>query len=292
MKQKDAGRIFEPINIGLLFIIALACLAPLLHIVSLSLSSSSEILSGRVTIFPRELTLEAYSRVLHDAGMFRSLLFTVVLTVTYTVFCMLMTILAAFPLTKRGLKGRKYFLFFIVLTMYFGGGIIPDYMLIKGLHLLNSVWALILPGLISPFYVIIMMSFFRSIPQGLEEAAEIDGASFFGILMRVILPLSIPVLVTLSLFYAVGRWNGFTDSLFYITDPKLYPLQMKLYQVVMNSMLTNQNMVERGQEFAIQVLPESSKAASIIFAIVPIIIVYPWLQKYFVSGTMLGSVKE
>ncbi|MBB6733276.1 carbohydrate ABC transporter permease [Cohnella zeiphila] len=292
MKQKNAGRLFESLNITLLFILAVLCLAPLLHIVSLSLSSGTEITSGRVTIFPRGFNIESYQQMLQDVSMFRSLLFTVVLTVTFTVLCMLMTILAAYPLTKKGLKGRKFILYFIVLTMYFGGGVIPDYMLTKGLHLLNSMWALILPGLISPFYMIIMMSFFRSIPQGLEEAAEIDGASFNGILMRIILPLSVPVLVTLSLFYAVGRWNGFSDSLYYITDPKLYPLQLKLYQIVMNSMLVGQDAAERLSQLENPILPESLKAASIIFSIVPIVIVYPWLQKYFVTGTMLGSVKE
>lgn len=293
MKTKvDTGRLFEPINLTLLSILAVLCLAPLLHIISLSLSSSSEILSGHVTIFPREFTVQAYQKVLQDASMFRSLLFTIVLTVTFTVLCMLMTIMAAYPLTRRGLKGRKFFMYFIVLTMYFGGGLIPEYMLIKELHLLDTMWALILPGLISPFYMIIMISFFRSIPQGLEEAAEIDGASFIGILVRIILPLSIPVMVTVSLFYAVGRWNGFSDSLFYITDSNLYPLQLKLYQVVVNSMNVDQNAMERMSNLENPVLPESTKAASIIFAIVPIMLVYPWLQKYFISGSMLGSVKE
>lgn len=292
MKPKVAGRMFEPVNLAFLCVMIVLCLAPLLHIISLSLSSSSEILSGHVTLFPRGWSVESYKKVLQDSGMFRSLLFTIVMTVTFTVLCMFVTILAAYPLTKRGLKGRKPILYFIVLTMYFGGGIIPDYMLIKELHLLNTMWALILPGLISPFYMIIMMSFFRSIPQGLEEAAEIDGASQLGILIRLVLPLSIPVLVTLSLFYAVGRWNGFSDTLFYISNPKLYPLQLKLYQVVVNSMMVDQNLSERASLLQIPVLPESTKAASIIFAVVPILLVYPWLQRYFISGSMLGSVKE
>ncbi len=290
--KTDVARLFVPINLTLLTLLAVICVAPLLHILALSVSSSSEILSGHVTIFPQEFNTEAYKEILKDASLYRSLLFTITLTVTFTALCMLMTILAAYPLTKRGLKGRKFFIYFIIPTMYFGGGIIPEYLLVKELHLLDTMWALILPSLISPFYMIILMSFIRSIPQGLEEAAEIDGASAFKMLVRIILPLTIPALVTLSLFYAVSRWNGFTDSLFYITDPDLYPLQLKLYQIVANSMSVDQNMAERLTEMQAPLLPESTKAATIIFAIFPIIIVYPWLQKYFISGTMLGSIKE
>jgi len=290
--KPNAARLFAPINYALLTLLAVICVAPLLHILSLSLSSSSEILSGHVTIFPREFNIDAYQEILKDVSLYRSLIFTVVLTATFTVLCMLMTIVAAFPLTKRGLKGRKYFLYIIIPTMYFGGGIIPEYLLVKELHLLDTMWALVLPSLISPFYMIILMSFIRSIPQGLEEAAEIDGASAFKMLVRIILPLTIPALVTLSLFYAVGRWNGFTDALFYITKPDLYPLQLKLYHIVNNATAVDVSMAERFSEMQAPLLPESTKAATIIFAVTPIILVYPWLQKYFISGTMLGSVKE
>jgi len=290
--KPDAARLFAPINYTLLTLLAVLSIAPLLHILALSFSSSSEILSGHVTIFPREFMTDAYREILNDVSLYRSLVFTVVLTATYTALCMLMTIVAAFPLTKRGLKGRKYFIYLIIPTMYFGGGIIPEYLLVKELHLLDTMWSLVLPSLISPFYMIILMSFIRSIPQGLEEAAEIDGASPIQLLMRVILPLTIPALVTLSLFYAVSRWNGFTDSLFYITKADLYPLQLKLYHIVNNATSIDVDMAERLTERDAPLLPESTKAATIIFAITPIILVYPWLQKYFVSGTMLGSIKE
>ncbi|MGG1516509.1 carbohydrate ABC transporter permease [Paenibacillus oryzisoli] len=288
----DTARFFAPINLTLLTLLAVICIAPLLHILALSFSSSSEILSGHVTLFPREFNTAAYKEVFKDASLFRSLVFTITLTITFTALCMLMTILAAYPLTKRNLKGRKFFLYIIIPTMYFGGGIIPEYLLVKGLHMLDTMWALILPSLISPFYMIILMSFIRSIPQGLEEAAEIDGASAFHMLVRIILPLTVPAIVTLSLFYAVSRWNGFTDSLFYISKPDMYPLQLKLYQIVSNVTSIDQNMAERFNEMQAPLLPESTKAAAIIFAIFPIVIVYPWLQKYFISGTMLGSVKE
>jgi putative aldouronate transport system permease protein len=246
-------------------------------------------MSGFVTIFPIDLNWEAYSRVLADAAMIRSLGLSVGLTLLFTVLCMTMTILAAYPLTKTELKGRKLIMYMIVFTMFFSGGIIPEYILVKQLHLVNTIWSLILPMLVNPFYLIILITFFNGIPKSLEESAELDGSSHFGTLIRIILPLSMPAIATLSLFYAVNRWNGFMDALFYITKPNLYPLQLKLYQMIMNSMMTDQMQMEGTQ--IVQILPESLKAASIVVATLPILIVYPWLQRYFVSGIMLGSVK-
>ncbi|AFH64009.1 carbohydrate ABC transporter permease [Paenibacillus caseinilyticus] len=289
MNAKLGNRLFDGLNYLLLSLCVLLCLAPFLHIVAVSLSSNGPIMSGAVTLFPVDLNFEAYNRVFSDLTMLRSLGLTVGLTVGFTVLCMVMTICAAYPLTKTELKGRKFAMYLIVFTMFFSGGIIPEYILIKQLHLVNSLWSLVLPLLVNPFYLIILITFFNSIPKSLEESAELDGCSHFGTLVRIILPLSMPAVATLSLFYAVNRWNGFMDTLFYITDTNLYPLQLKLYQLIMNSMMTDQMQMEGAQ--IIQVLPESLKAASIVFATVPILIVYPWLQRYFVSGIMLGSVK-
>jgi putative aldouronate transport system permease protein len=180
-------------------------------------------------------------------------------------------------------------MFIIVVTMFFSGGIIPEYILVRDLHLLNNMWSLILPGLISPFYLIILISFFNGIPESLEEAAEIDGSSQFGTLLRIVLPLSLPVLATLSLFYGVGRWNGFQDTLMYIQNPDLFPLQLKLYQMIQNNMVSELTRLEGAS--GARITPEGLKAASVIFATVPILLVYPWLQRYFVSGVMVGAVK-
>lgn len=180
-------------------------------------------------------------------------------------------------------------MYVIIITMFFSGGMIPEYLLIRDLNLLNSVWALILPGLVSPFNLIILISFFRGIPESLEESAEIDGSSHVHTLFKIILPLSMPVLATLALFYAVGRWNGFQDSLLYINDPQLYPLQLKLFQMVQNNMVSELTLMEGANRAPLT--PESLKAATVVFATVPILLVYPWLQKYFVSGAMLGAVK-
>ncbi|OKP99563.1 carbohydrate ABC transporter permease [Paenibacillus sp. P46E] len=289
MSERTSNRIFDIVNITLVTLFVLFCLAPFLHIIAVSLSSNRAITSGEVTLFPIEVNWDAYIQVFSNDSMIHSLIFTIILTVATTVLCMLFTIAAAYPLTKKNLKGRKFFMYLIVVTMFFSGGIIPEYLLIRDLKMIDSVWALILPGLVSPFNLIILISFFNNIPPSLEESAEIDGSSHFHTLMRIVLPLSMPVMATLALFYAVGRWNGFQDSLMYINSPELYPLQLKLFQMVQNNMVSELTQLEGSNRTALT--PESLKAATVIFATVPILVVYPWLQKYFVSGVMLGAVK-
>ncbi|MBT2286298.1 carbohydrate ABC transporter permease [Paenibacillus polymyxa] len=289
MSERTSNRIFDIVNISFITLFVIFCLAPFLHTIAISFSSNRAITSGEVTIFPKEFNWDAYIQVFSDQSMIYSLGYTTVLTIATTVLCMMFTLAAAYPLTKKKLKGRKLFMYVIIITMFFSGGIIPEYLLIRDLNLLNSVWALILPGLVSPFNLIILISFFRGIPESLEESAEIDGSSHIHTLFKIILPLSMPVLATLALFYAVGRWNGFQDSLMYINDPKLYPLQLKLFQMVQNNMVSELTQMEGANRTPLT--PESLKAATVIFATVPILLVYPWLQKYFVSGAMLGAVK-
>jgi len=289
VSERASNRMFEAFLIVCVFIFVMLCLAPFLHIIAISLSSNRAITSGEVTLFPIEFNWEAYSKVFSDVSMIRSLGFTIILTVATTLLCMVFSVAAAYPLTKGNLKGRRFFMYLIIITMFFSGGIIPEYLLIRDLHMINSVWSLILPGLISPFNLIILISFFNNIPPSLEESAEIDGSSHLHTLINIVLPLSMPVLATLALFYAVGRWNGFQDSLMYINNPDLYPIQLKLYQMVQNNMVTELTQMEGSNRTALT--PESLKAASVVFATVPILLVYPWLQKYFVSGVMLGAVK-
>ncbi|MDH2329642.1 carbohydrate ABC transporter permease [Paenibacillus polymyxa] len=289
MSERTANRTFDIVTTVLVAVAVLLCLVPFIHILSISFSSNRAITSGEVTLFPVEFNLKAYGKVFSDMSMIRSLGFTVMLTLITTVLSMLMTIIAAYPLTKKHLRGRKTIMFIIVVTMFFSGGIIPEYILVRDLHLLNNMWSLILPGLISPFYLIILISFFNGIPESLGEAAEIDGSSQFGTLLRIVLPLSLPVLATLSLFYGVGRWNGFQDTLMYIQTPDLFPLQLKLYQMIQNNMVSELTRLEGAS--GARITPEGLKAASVIFATVPILLVYPWLQRYFVSGVMVGAVK-
>lgn len=281
------ARLLDGVIIAIISIASLLCLVPMLHIFALSLSGNGAIMAGKVTIIPMDIDLTAYKSVFGNAQMIRSLVFTIMLVALFTAISMAMTIMAAYPLTKKHLKGRDFFLFVVVITMFFSGGMIPEYLLIKNLNLLDSIWALILPGTINAFYLLIIKTFFSSIPVELEESARMDGASQIRVLLGIVLPLSLPVLATLSLFYAVGRWNGFMDALLYITNQNLYPLQLRLYEMVMNSQVNS--MVE-GLGSAPPV-PESLKAASIMFATIPILLVYPWLQRYFVSGMMIGAVK-
>ncbi len=289
MGYKVSNKIFDFIVILITAISALICLLPLVNVLATSLSSTSAILASKVYLLPVETTFESYKAIFKDDSMIRSLIFTALMTVGYTVLGMILTICAAYPLTKKRLKGRNIILLMIIFTMYFSGGLIPDYILAKNLNILDTVWSLVLPGAISAYNLIVLKSFFSSLPESLEESAILDGCNDIGVLFRIVLPLSKPVLATLSLFYAVGKWNSFMDALFYITDSKLYPLQLKLYQIIVNSQGIDASIGEGN--ISQNVLPESLEAACVIFATVPIILVYPWLQKYFVTGIMVGSVK-
>ena len=257
--------------------------------IALSLSSNNAVISQKVALLPVNFTIETYKTILRDRVMLYTLGYTIVLTALYTMICMFLTICAAYPLTKKRLKGRNFFLTAMVVTMYFSGGIIPDYILVKNLQLINTIWSLILPGALSVFNMIILKTFFASLPESLEESACIEGCNDLGILVRIVLPLSLPSIATLSLFYAVGRWNGFQDALFYITKRELYPMQLKLYQII----TANQQLdAQQGEgSMGAYIVPEALKAASVMFATVPILIVYPKLQKYFVDGVMMGAIK-
>jgi putative aldouronate transport system permease protein len=288
MSMRTRNRIFDIVVFIIILISVVVCITPFLNVIAVSFSSNTAVISQKVTIYPIDFNTQAYQTVFSDWSMVYSLIYSIILTVVFTVLSMATTILAAYPLTKKRLKGRNVFLMLMLITMYFSGGIIPDYILVKNLNLLNNVWSLILPGLMSVYNMIILKSFFQGIPGSLEEAAALDGCNDFMILTRIILPLSVPAIATLSLFYAVGRWNGFQDALFYINKPDLYPIQLKLYQIISISQSFDSQMEGIA---AVNVTPEALKGASVVFATVPILVVYPWLQKYFVSGVMIGAVK-
>ncbi len=289
--KKSAGeRIFDITIHVFLILLAFICLFPFVNTAAVSLSDTNAIMAGKVLLWPVGFELSAYKTVFGDSSMIRSLLFTIGLTLLYTAIAVIMTILAAYPLAQKRLKGRKFFTLMITFTMYFSGGMIPSYLLVSELGLLNSIWALILPCAINTFNMIVMKSFFSSIPESLAEAARIDGCNDLMILVKIILPLSTPIIATISLFYAVQRWNSFTDALYYINDAKLYPLQMKLRQLISLNMVDQLVMDSQTEENV--AIPESIKSASLMFATVPILLVYPWLQKYFVKGVMVGSIKE
>jgi putative aldouronate transport system permease protein len=266
------------------------------HILALSLSSYRAVLSGEVGLWPVEPTFNAYNNLIIDGNIFQGLRNTVIVTVVGTAFNMLGTTMCAYALSKSRLRGRNFFLWLIIFTMLFNGGIIPTFVLIRQLGLLNTYWALWLLVLVSPFNMFIMKTFFQGLPSSLEESATIDGANDIQILVRVIVPLSMPVIATLTLFYAVGHWNSYMNVLIYINDPERYTLMMRLRQMITGmseAILTAQSTegTEGSQALENLITPQSIRSAAIIVSTVPILLVYPFLQKYFVKGVMLGSLK-
>ncbi len=291
VKKQRIWTIPQIILTVIILIISLTCLLPFLNVAATSLSSKSAILSGKVGFIPVELDTRAYKAIFADPAMVRSLVFTIIITVIYTAFAMILTILLAYPLCKRRLKGRKFFNFLALFTMYFSGGTIPLYLNVKDLGLLDTPWALILPGMLSTYNMIILKSFFTALPNELEEAAIIDGANDFQVLLQIYLPLSMASLATLTLFYAVGKWNSFQDALYYISTKSYQPLQLKLYHLIKGSQAVDIAAMEGGTSTVATEISESIEPASIIFATLPILIVYPFVQRYFVSGVTIGAIK-
>ena len=274
------------------FLLMLMCVLPMLHVLASSLSSAEYLVRNEVFIWPKGWNFEAYKTVLTTEKYVRSLGWTAILTVMCTLLSISLTICAAYPLTYSNLKGGKFINFLFLFTMYFSAGTIPSYLLLSRMHMLNTPYALIFPNCISVFNVIIMRSFFYSVPDSLREAAEIDGASPIRVLVQIYLPLSLPVIATLSLFYAVGRWNGFSDALMYLKHKdaeKYWPIQLLLYNVIKNSTQTTEQAAQEG--FFANGVSKTIQMATVMFATVPILIVYPWLQRYFVSGVTIGAVK-
>ena len=273
----------------LCLLISAICIIPMLNLLAKSLSSTEFLVRNEVYLLPKGLNFDAYTTVLKDPKYLRAFGWTVFLTVVCTLLSLVMTTLCAFPLIFENLRGRKAINIFITITMFFNAGTIPNYLLMQKLGLLSNPLVLIIPGVMSVYNMIIMRSFFYGIPDSLRESAEIDGATFFEILWLIYIPLSKPVLATLALFYAVGRWNGYSDALMYMRNEKLYPLQLLLYNIINN---INQVEVATQEGFSSPGLAASLKAAIVMFSTIPILCVYPFLQKYFISGVTLGAVKE
>ena len=270
-------------------VVCVVCLTPMINLLARSLSGTEALVKHEVYLLPKGLNFDAYSTVLSDMKYIRAFVWTVFLTVVCTFVSLTMTVLCAYPLIFEKLKGRGIINIFITITMFFNAGTIPNYLLMKNLNLLSNPLVLIIPSCLSVYNMIIMRSFFYGIPVSLRESAEIDGASFVQILIKIYLPLSKPVMATLALFYAVGRWNGYTDALLYMNDADYYPLQLLLYNIINN---INSVEVAAQEGFSTPGLSESLKAAIVMFSTIPILIVYPFLQKYFISGVTLGAVKE
>lgn len=283
------SRMFDLVNMILLSLFTIVILVPLWNVVVSSFSSGRALAEGGFLFWPSEFSLENYRAVFRDESIWQSFLIsvskTVIGVVTHVFFCAMV----GYGLSKKYVRGRKLYMTMGVITMFFSGGMIPTYLLIKSLGLLNSFWVYILPALLSFYDVIILMNFFRNVPDSLEESAKIDGAGDWRIFLYIMIPLSMPAIATIALFNGVGQWNDFMTTKLYITDQSLYPLQMKLYEIIVQSQ--TQSMQNSGT-FAIETTTKGVQLATIVITTMPIVVMYPILQKYFISGMMLGAMKE
>lgn len=275
--------------IAICVVITIICVLPMIHLLAKSLSGADYLIKGKVTLWPRGFNLDAYKKVLGDAKYVRSFWWTAFLTLVGTLLSLTMTTLCAYPLIFDKLKGKGFINILITITMFFNAGTIPNYLLMKSLNLLDNPLVLLVPSCLSVFNMIIMRSFFYGIPDSLRESAELDGASFFTVLVKIYVPLSKPVIATLALFYAVGRWNGYSDALMYVKNADYYPLQLLLYNVINN---VSNIEVATQEGFSTPGLSETLKAAIVMFSTIPILCIYPWLQRYFIHGVTVGAVKE
>ncbi|TJY42323.1 carbohydrate ABC transporter permease [Cohnella pontilimi] len=287
--QSD-GRVFNAVNYTIATLIILIVLYPLVFVVSASFSNPAKVLGGEVWLLPKGFTLAAYNYILHDGKVWLGYRNTLLYTVVGTAVNMVMTILAAYPLSRPDLPGRKLLMVLITLTMFFNGGLIPTYLLVKSLGMVDTMWALIVPGAIATYNLIVMRTYFQSsIPWELQEAAHIDGCSNWRLLVSIILPLSKPILAVMVLFYAVGHWNSFFGALIYIRNEHLYPLQLVLREILMISTAGSAD-GNVGMENQV-LLAEGIKYAVIIISSLPVLIMYPFVQRHFVKGVMIGSIK-
>ena len=279
----------DVVFVVLCVLVIIVCVLPMINLLAKSLSGSDYLVKREVYLLPKGFNLSAYKTVLSDMKYIRAFVWTAFLTVVGTILSLTMTILCAYPLIFDNLKGRNAFNVLVTITMFFNAGTIPEYLLMKSLHLLDNPLVLVVPYCLSVFNMIIMKNFFFGIPMSLRESAEMDGASFFQVLRKIYIPLSKPVIATLALFYAVGRWNGYSDALMFVKEPKYYPIQLLLYNIINN---INSVDVATQEGFTTPGLSESLKAAVVMFSTIPILCVYPWLQQYFVAGVSVGAVKE
>ncbi|WP_340003904.1 carbohydrate ABC transporter permease [Paenibacillus sp. FSL K6-0276] len=282
-------RIFSIINNVCLTILSVLCLLPLYHLLMVSLSSSAPANAGLVTFWPIDFTLEAYAKTFNNVNFLTSLWVSVQRTVLGTALALVVNTVAAYALSKetRVFRARNVYLWYFVVTMLFSGGLIPSYILVLKLGLMNSLMALILPGLVAVFNIILLLNFFRSVPKDLEEAAFIDGAGHFQTFIKIYLPVSVPVIATISLFLMVGHWNAYFDGIIYIRDADKLPLA-----TFMQTIIVQADMSKLDPTAVANLSQRTIRASQIFISALPILLVYPFLQRYFVTGIVVGAVKE
>lgn len=284
MKEKFTW--MDAVIYAVLFLVLISVLYPILHVVAVSFSSSSAVVQNEVSIFPKGFTLDAYRQLFSSGKIPRAYINTLIYTALGTFINVVASVLTAYPLSRPRMTGKNIFMGLILFTMFFNGGTIPTYIVVQELGLRNTIWSMVLPNAIWTMELLILISFFRSVPQALYESAVLDGASEFTILFRIFVPLSKASLASVGLFYFMGHWNSYFLPLLYLDDQKLYPLQLVLKDMLMDESSTISNMITTSA-----VTNTSLKNAVIFITMVPVMIVYPLVQKYFVKGVMIGSVK-
>uniref|UniRef100_UPI00047DC5DB carbohydrate ABC transporter permease n=1 Tax=Caldanaerobius polysaccharolyticus TaxID=44256 RepID=UPI00047DC5DB len=282
-------RVFQVVNVLVMLLVVVVTLYPFLYLVAESLSSEKFVYAGQVTLLPKGFTLRTYQVLTREIYFWLGYKNTIIYTIIGTFVSLFLSTILAYPLSKKRLKGRGIILGFIVFTMFFSGGLIPTYLLVNALGMRNTIWAVVLPGAISTYNVIIMKTFFEGIPAELEEAAAVDGMDTYGILIHIVLPLSMPIMATMALFYAVGMWNSWFGPFIYLDKKELFPVSLYLRNVIAGA---QQTAVSSGSDVNdITQIAATVKAASMVLTALPILCVYPFLQKYFVKGVMIGSLK-
>lgn len=268
---------------------ALICVLPFIYVLVYSIIPYSEYLKNPFNLIPKNITFEAYKIAMDYKYLWTGYKNTIFIAIVGTICSLILLVLTAYPLAKRDLKGQKFIMTLWIITMFFSGGMIPNYLLIRSLGLLNNLWSVILPGLLGAYNLILMINYIRGLPTSIEEAALIEGANDIQVLFRIILPLCLPIIATLGLFTVVGYWNSYFDAIIYLTKREMWPLQLVLREIVFES-AANEMELQGVEQRIIQ--PFTLKMASIIIATLPIMCVYPFLQKYFMAGLVLGGVKE
>jgi ABC-type sugar transport system, permease component len=283
VKESLASRIFDWANNVFMVILMVVMLYPMVYVFSASISNNALVARGDVLLWPKDITWIAYEQLIYNPDLWISYWNTIRYVAVYVLFTLAATSAMAYPLSKKWLPGRKAILLMAAFTLLFSGGMIPTFLVVRTLGLLDTMWAVILPSLISTWYLFIMRTFFEAMPEELEDAATIDGCGYMQVLIRIVVPLSAPVMATIGLFSAVNQWNSFFDAMIYLNDRKLYPLQIMLR----NILIAGTNVQGEGDLTYLETL----KYAMIVISTVPILCVYPFLQKYFVQGAMIGSIK-
>lgn len=291
MNNSKGDRLLLLINNVLLGIIVLVVLAPLLYVLLASFLQPNVLITKGFSFNATDWTLEGYKRIFSDGTILRGFFNSLLYATTFTIVTVTVSILAGYSLSNDDLVGKKAFMIFFLITMFFNGGLIPTYLVIRDLGMLNTIWAIVLPNAISVWFVILARTYFKAIPKELKEAARIDGASEFGIFLKIILPLSKPIIFVLALYAFIGQWNAYFDAMIYLDDRELFPLQLVLRSILIQNEVQPGMISDQLAMAELQRISEMIKYSSIVIASLPLLIMYPFFQKYFEKGVMVGSLK-